>query len=113
MTKINNNHEKVHPATNMYAKEFQKGQLSRREFLYRTTALGLTASAAYALGGLTQPAHAGGHLQQGGTMRMSMQIIALKDPRLFDWTQLAHFTAGFLEYLVEYNSDGSITPNLL
>jgi len=52
MTKINNNYEKVHPATKMYAKEFQKGQLSRREFLSRTTALGLTASAAYALGGL-------------------------------------------------------------
>ena len=30
MTKIINNHEKVHPATKMYANEFQKGQLSRR-----------------------------------------------------------------------------------
>ena len=113
MTKINNNYEKVHPATKMYAKEFQKGQLSRREFLSRTTALGLTASAAYALGGLTRPAQAGGHLQQGGTMRMQMDVIGLKDPRTFDWTQLAHFTGGYLEYLVEYNNDGSITPNLL
>ena len=106
MTKINNNYEKVHPATKMYAKEFQKGQLSRREFLSRTTALGLTASAAYALGGLTRPAQAGGHLQQGGTMRMQMDVIGLKDPRTFDWTQLAHFTGGYLEYLVEYNNDG-------
>ena len=90
MTKTNNSYEKVHPAAKMYAKEFREGQLSRREFLSRTTALGLAASTAYALGGLTQPAHAGGHLQQGGTMRMSMQIIALKDPRVFDWTCLLY-----------------------
>ena len=113
MTKVKNNLERVHPVATMYAKELKEGKLSRREFIARTTALGLTATTAYALGGLNQPAHAGGHLQQGGTMRMQMDVIALKDPRVFDWTQLAHFTSGFLEYLVEYNNDGSITPNLL
>ena len=46
--KINNNSEKVHPATNIYAKEFKKGQLSRHKILFRITAFGLTASAAYA-----------------------------------------------------------------
>jgi len=45
----------IHPAAEMYASEFKNGDLSRREFLARTTALGLTASTAYALGGLTQP----------------------------------------------------------
>lgn len=62
----------IHPAAKMYADELKNGDLSRREFLARTTALGLTASAAYALGGLTQPAQAAGHAQMGGTLRFQM-----------------------------------------
>ena len=103
----------VHPVAEMYAREHKNGDMDRREFISRSTALGVTAAGAYGLIGVAQPALAGGHLQQGGTMRMQMDVIALKDPRTFDWTQLAHFTAGTLEYLVEYNNDGSITPNLL
>ena len=92
----------IHPAAEMYANELKSGQLDRREFLSRTTALGLSASAAYALGGLATPALAGGHMQQGGTIRFQMEVRALKDPRTYDWTQIATYTAGWLEYLVEY-----------
>lgn len=42
-----------------------------------------------------------------------MEVRALKDPRTYDWTQIATFTAGWLEYLVEYNNDGSFQPMLL
>jgi peptide/nickel transport system substrate-binding protein len=97
----------------MYAHELKDGQMDRREFLTRTTALGLTATAAYALGGLTQPVQAAAHAQQGGTIRYQMEVRALKDPRTYDWTQIATFTAGWLEYLVEYNNDGSFAPMLL
>ena len=103
----------IHPAAEMYANELKSGQLDRREFLSRTTALGLSASAAYALGGLATPALAGGHMQQGGTIRFQMEVRALKDPRTYDWTQIATYTAGWLEYLVEYNNDGSFNPMLL
>ncbi len=103
----------IHPAAEMYATELKSGQLDRREFLSRTTALGLTASAAYALGGLATPALAGGHMQQGGTIRFQMEVRALKDPGTYDWTQIATYTAGWLEYLVEYNNDGSFNPMLL
>ena len=108
-----NGRGEIHPVAQMYAKEHLDGEMDRREFMARATALGVTAAGAYGLIGASSPAVAGGHLQQGGTMRMAMECIALKDPRVFDWTQLAHFTAGTLEYLVEYNNDGSITPNLL
>ena len=104
---------RLHPSAEMYAREFKDGHIDRREFLTRTTALGLTASAAYALGGLTQPVQAAGHAQQGGTIRYQMEVRALKDPRTYDWTQIATFTAGWLEYLVEYNNDGSFEPMLL
>jgi peptide/nickel transport system substrate-binding protein len=105
--------DRLHPSAEMYAREFKDGHMDRREFLTSTTALGLTATAAYALGGLTQPAHAAAHAQQGGTIRYQMEVRALKDPRTYDWTQIATFTAGWLEYLVEYNNDGSFAPMLL
>ncbi len=107
------NTKPMHPAAVMYAAEERAGKLSRREFLARATSLGLTATAAYGLLGVTAPAQADGHAQQGGTLRMQMEVRALKDPRTYDWTQIAYFTHGWLEYLVEYNNDGSFAPMLL
>ncbi|MEM6728559.1 MAG: ABC transporter substrate-binding protein [Pseudomonadota bacterium] len=103
----------LHPAARAYAREVSDGTLSRREFLTRATALGVTATAAYGLLGLNQPAKAGGHTQQGGTLRIESSVIALKDPRTYDWPQMSNFTRGYLEYLVEYQSDGSFEPMLL
>jgi len=91
----------------------QEGKLSRREFMTRATALGVTATGAYGLLGLNAPAQAAAHVQNGGTLRMQMEVRALKDPRTYDWTQIAAFTAGWLEYLVEYNSGGSFRGMLL
>ena len=105
--------QRIHPAALMYAEEEKAGKLSRREFLARTTALGVSAAAAYGLIGAAQPAQAAGHVQQGGTVRMQMEVRALKDPRTFDWPQIAYYSHGWLEYLVEYNNDGSFTPMLL
>ncbi len=104
--------DRIHPVAKMYAKEHKAGLLSRREFLARSTALGVATPVAYGLIGAT-PAVAGSHAKQGGTIRMEMEVRALKDPRTYDWTQIATFTAGWLEYLVEYNSDGSFEPMLI
>ncbi|MDC0115890.1 ABC transporter substrate-binding protein [Octadecabacter sp.] len=103
----------LHPAVDVYVKDANAGKLSRREFLTRSTALGVTSAAAYSLLGLQQPAQAAAHAQQGGTVRMQMEVRALKDPRAFDWTQMAYVTAGWLEYLIEYDSDGTFNPMLL
>ena len=108
-----NGDQRVHPAAQMFAAEFKAGLMDRREFLARTTSLGLTAAAAYALGGLGRPAAAGAHAQRGGTIRMEMEVRVLKDPRTYDWTQMATFSAGWLENLVEYNNDGSFVGHLL
>ena len=40
-------------------------------------------------------------------------MLALKDPRTYDWPQMSNYTRGYLEYLVEYQTDGSIAPMLL
>lgn len=106
-------HPTTHPAAERYAREVTDGTLSRREFLTRTTSLGVSATAAYALIGLTQPANAEGHIAQGGTLRIESTVKALKDPRTFDWPQMSNFTRGYFEYLTEYQTDGSIAPMLL
>jgi peptide/nickel transport system substrate-binding protein len=110
MTKIDGG---LHHAAYMHADEVRAGKLSRREFLVRTTALGVSAAAAYGLLGLEAPAVAQDAPAAGGTLRMAMETKALKDPRLFDWSELANFTRGWLEYLVEYNADGSLRGMLL
>jgi len=104
----------LHPAATAYADEVKAGTMSRREFLTRATALGLAAPAAYGLIGLAAPqARADGHAKAGGTLRMQMELKALKDPRTADWSQIANFTRGWLEYLVEYNNDGTFRGMLL
>jgi peptide/nickel transport system substrate-binding protein len=103
----------LHPAAKMYAEEVRAGQLSRREFLVRSTALGVSAVAAYGLLGLDAPAQAQDAPAQGGTLRMNMETKALKDPRTWDWSELANFGRGWLEYMVEYNSDGSLRGMLI
>jgi peptide/nickel transport system substrate-binding protein len=115
MTDIKTDGTQLHPAARMYAEEVKAGELSRREFLTRASALGVSAVAAYGLIGLAAPAAkaATATPKAGGTLRMDMETKALKDPRLADWSQIANFTRGWLEYLVEYNSDGTFRGMLI
>lgn len=103
----------LHAAARMHAREYRGGRLSRRAFLTRATALGVSASAAYGLIGLNAPARAQAVPQQGGTLRVQMQVKALKDTRTADWSEIACLTRGSCEYLVEYNNDGSFRGMLL
>jgi peptide/nickel transport system substrate-binding protein len=104
---------RVHPAARMYAAEHAAGKLSRREFLVRSTALGVSATAAYGLIGMAAPGVARAQGSMGGTLRVQMETRGLKDPRTSDWSQISNFTRGWLEYLVEYNADGSFRGMLL
>ena len=103
----------VHPAAQMYAREVAAGKLSRREFLTRTTALGVSAAAAYGLLGFDAPAIAQETPVEGGTLRMNMETRPMKDPRTWDWSELANFGRGWLDYMVEYEPDGSLRGMLL
>ncbi|MEM8578501.1 MAG: ABC transporter substrate-binding protein [Pseudomonadota bacterium] len=86
--------------------------VNRREFLAVASAFGSTAATAYAMIGAAAPAKAAGH-QMGGTVRIQMEVRALKDPRTNDWSQIANFSRGWLEYLVLYENDGTFSPSLL
>jgi len=115
MTQHSNSFLKSHPAAEMYAEEYKGGQLSRREFLTRSTALGVTAAAAYSMIGL-KPAEAAGHMvtpNMGGTLRIQTRVDQGKDPRTYDWSEMGNLSRGIVEYLVEYNRDGSFSGVLL
>jgi len=102
----------VHSAAKMYVAEYAEGKLSRREFLTRTTALGVSAAAAYGLIGLPAPAQAQ-DAKVGGKIRIAMEVRGTKDPRLADWPQIANVYRGWLEYLIQYNNDGTFEGRLL
>ncbi|MCF8486327.1 MAG: ABC transporter substrate-binding protein [Rhodobacteraceae bacterium] len=96
----------------MYAEEARAGLMDRREFLSRATALGVTAPVAYGLLGLAAPAEAQA-AKVGGTLRVGMEVKAQKDPRTADWPHIANVYRGWLEYLIQYNPDGTFEGRLL
>jgi peptide/nickel transport system substrate-binding protein len=103
----------LHPVARMYAQECLDGQLSRREFLTRASALGVSAVAAYGAIGLMAPPVMAQEGKPGGVLRMNMETKAGKDPRTWDWSELANFARGWLDYAVEYQKDGTLRGMLL
>ena len=94
------------------AEAAKRDPVNRREFLALASAFGATATTAYAMIGMAAPAHAAAH-KSGGTVRMQMEVRALKDPRTYDWSPIANITRGWLEYLAIWENDGTFTPAFL
>lgn len=101
------------PPARTLIRDYRAGRLTRREFLTRATSFGLTATFAYGLLGLAPARAQEDQRQEGGTLRIQQDVRALKDPRNYDWPQMANVTRGWLEYLVKYERDGTLSPMLL
>ena len=107
------NGQPMHRLVEMHAREHMEGKLSRREFMARSTALGATTAGACALAGIVPESAQAMEIKAGGTLRLQTEVRGLKDPRTYDWSQIANFARGWLEYLVEYGADGSFRGILL
>ncbi len=94
------------------AESAKKDPVNRREFLALASAFGATTATAYAMIGLPTPAKAAAH-SEGGIVRIGTAVRALKDPRTYDWSEIANFSRGWLEYLAIWENDGTFTPALL
>ncbi|MEO1239544.1 MAG: hypothetical protein AAFW64_07775, partial [Pseudomonadota bacterium] len=81
----------------------------RRRFLTRATALGVSAATARAALGL-RPAVAQ-TAERSDLLRIAMPLPPLGDPRHFIRSEAANVCRGWLEYLVEYQADGSSGPH--
>ena len=108
------NGNRVPAAIEKIAGEVKAGQMDRREFLALASTFGASAAMAYGLIGvaLPQPARAA-EPKKGGTLRVSMPVKAQKDPRTYDWVELANISRCWLEPLVRYTHEFTFEPVLL
>ena len=108
------NSDRVPKAITRMADLARKGEVDRREFLALASAFGASTAGAYGLLGLAAPQRARAQeARPGGVLRVAMAIKAQKDPRFYDWVELANTTRTFLEPLVTYTRDFTFEPVLL
>ncbi|MEO1724526.1 MAG: ABC transporter substrate-binding protein [Pseudomonadota bacterium] len=113
MTKMMRTHRPLHPLAAPTAESFRNGRMDRREYLASMAALGVTTAGALALGNLNPSPAIAETPQPGGTLRISMLVKAFKDPRRFDWAEIANVARQCNEYLVRWNADFSFEGQLL
>ncbi|TGP27069.1 MULTISPECIES: ABC transporter substrate-binding protein [unclassified Mesorhizobium] len=114
MTLFRSNGDRVPAAIEAMAQETRAGRMDRREFLALASAFGASTAFAYGLIGLAAPTKAlAEEPKKGGTLHVSMSVKAQKDPRTYDWTEMANVTRTWLEPLVRYTHQFTFEPVLL
>jgi peptide/nickel transport system substrate-binding protein len=107
--------KRVHGALPELVEQMQAGTVDRREFLRTATLLGLSASAAYALAGMEDPAGkpAEAATMDGGVVRISMRVPALENPATFSWVYDSNSVRQVCDYLTRTGYDNITRPWLL
>ncbi|PBB32319.1 MULTISPECIES: ABC transporter substrate-binding protein [unclassified Mesorhizobium] len=114
MTIFKSNGDRVPAAIEAMAKEARVGRVDRREFLALASAFGASTAFAYGMIGLAAPTKAlAQEPKKGGTLHVAMSVKAQKDPRTYDWTEMANVTRTWLEPLVRYTHQFTFEPVLL
>ncbi|RWH13693.1 MAG: ABC transporter substrate-binding protein [Mesorhizobium sp.] len=114
MTIFKSNGDRVPAAIEAMAKEARAGRVDRREFLALASAFGASTAFAYGMIGLAAPTKAlAQEPKKGGTLHVAMSVKAQKDPRTYDWTEMADVTRTWLEPLVRYTHQFTFEPVLL
>ncbi|TPL35283.1 ABC transporter substrate-binding protein [Mesorhizobium sp. B2-4-6] len=114
MTFFRSNGDRVPAAIEAMAEEARAGRVDRREFLALASAFGASTAFAYGMLGLAAPTKAlADEPKKGGTLHVAMSVKAQKDPRTYDWTEMANVTRTWLEPLVRYTHQFTFEPVLL
>ncbi len=96
------------------AQEARHGRMDRREFLAIASAFGATAAAAYAMVDMILPTEVyAAEPKNGGVLKVAMFVKDQKDPRTYDWPEMANVTRQYMEPLVKYAHDFTFKPMLL
>ena len=104
----------VPQAIEKLAAEARNGRMDRREFLALASAMGASTALAYSMAGLVAPTRAAAQEgTKGGTLRVAMAVKGQKDPRTYDWVELANISRTWLEPLVSYTREFTFEPILL
>jgi peptide/nickel transport system substrate-binding protein len=113
MTMFKSNGDRV-PATILsLAESAKKGETSRREFLAMASVMGASTAMAYGMLGLAAPKAAKAQGKKGGVLKMQMIIKEMKDPRTFDWSEMANVMRQCNDYMVRYTKDYTFEGQLI
>ncbi|PBC03568.1 ABC transporter substrate-binding protein [Mesorhizobium sp. WSM3860] len=104
-----------HPYIPTLLDQLNEGEISRRDFLRKSTLLGLSAGAAYAMAGIIDPATQAraGDLPKGGNLRIGMRCMEIKDPHLADFAEKSNVIRQVCEYLTFTDRNNITHPYLL
>lgn len=110
--------KRIHPYVPELCEQLRKEEIGRRDFLWTTTMLGVSATAAYAMAGKITgeritPRAMAQEGKMGGTLRFSMEVQEMTDPSTFDWVQKSNQARHVVEYLTETGPDNITRPYLL
>jgi peptide/nickel transport system substrate-binding protein len=114
MAFFRSNSDRVPSTIKAMAEDARAGRMDRREFLALASAFGASTAFAYSMIGLAAPTKAlADEPKKGGTLHVAMSVKAQKDPRTYDWTEMANVTRTWLEPLVRYTHQFTFEPVLL
>ncbi|NGO53779.1 ABC transporter substrate-binding protein [Allomesorhizobium camelthorni] len=114
MTFFRSNEDRVPAVVERMAEATRAGRMDRREFLAMASAMGASTAFAYGMIGLAAPTQAvAQEAKKGGVLKVAMAVKAQKDPRTYDWVEMANITRTFLEPLVAYTRSFTFEPVLL
>ena len=103
----------LHEFIKSWAGAANEGRLDRREFLALASAFGATTATAYGLLGMAAPKAAKAAGKKGGILRVSMSVRDIKDPRIYDWSEMGNVGRQICEPLVRYTTEFTFEPRLL
>lgn len=105
-----------HPYIPELEDDLRKGKISRRDFLWTSTMLGLSATSAYAIAGaitgqsILPSAQAA--MKRGGVLKCAMRVQEMSDPATFDWIPKSNVSRQIVEYMTKTGPDNITRPYL-
>src|ERR1700741_930914 len=114
MQSYKSNGDRVPDHIHELAAETRAGKYDRREFLALASAFGASTAMAYGMIGLAAPTPAlAQEGKKGGILKMQMLIKEMKDPRTWDWSEMANVMRQCTDYLVRYTKDFTFEGQLI